>query len=88
MQTDGFDIQAFTIMAFCRVYGIGRTKAYEEISTGRLRTKKVGRSVHLFRRQQVAVFGINSIVALTASRLPYFPFGLQPMIAILAMKGS
>ena len=43
MQTDGFDIQAFTIMAFCRVYGIGRTKAYEEISTGRLRTKKVGR---------------------------------------------
>ena len=28
---------------FCERYGIGRTKAYEELNCGRLRGRKVGR---------------------------------------------
>jgi excisionase family DNA binding protein len=28
---------------FCRRYGVGRTKAYEEIKRGRLRARKIGR---------------------------------------------
>jgi excisionase family DNA binding protein len=36
-------VRAFKIEEFCRRYPIGRTKAYEEISSGRLRAHKVGR---------------------------------------------
>jgi excisionase family DNA binding protein len=35
--------RAFPIDEFCRLYGIGRTTAYYEIATGRLRAVKVGR---------------------------------------------
>jgi excisionase family DNA binding protein len=35
--------RAFPISEFCRLYGIGRTKAYAEIAAGRLRALKVGR---------------------------------------------
>jgi excisionase family DNA binding protein len=35
--------RAFSIEEFCRRYGLGRTKAYEEIKLGRLRARKVGR---------------------------------------------
>ena len=35
--------QAFTVEQFVGVFKIGRTTAYEEISTGRLSTYKVGR---------------------------------------------
>jgi excisionase family DNA binding protein len=35
--------RAFSIREFCRRYGIGRTNAYQEIATGRLRAAKVGR---------------------------------------------
>jgi hypothetical protein len=34
---------AMSIDRFCKGYGIGRTKAYEEISAGRLRARKAGR---------------------------------------------
>ena len=35
--------RAFSIAEFCDRYGIRRTKAYDEIKTGRLRIVKVGR---------------------------------------------
>ena len=35
--------QAFTIPEFLTTFKVGRTKAYEEIQTGRLTTYKVGR---------------------------------------------
>jgi excisionase family DNA binding protein len=35
--------RAFPIAAFCNRYGIGRSKAYEEIKSGRLVALKVGR---------------------------------------------
>lgn len=34
---------AFSIQQFCTWAGIGRTLAYKEIESGKLRTKKVGR---------------------------------------------
>ena len=35
--------QAYSIEGFCEAYGVGRTKAYEEIATGRLKARKAGR---------------------------------------------
>jgi len=35
--------RAMSIGVFCETYGIGRTKTYEEIKSGRLRVRKVGR---------------------------------------------
>ena len=35
--------RALSITEFCRLYGIGRTNAYQEISVGRLRAIKAGR---------------------------------------------
>jgi excisionase family DNA binding protein len=35
--------RAFPIATFCKKYGIGRSKAYEEIKSGRLVALKVGR---------------------------------------------
>jgi hypothetical protein len=35
--------RAFDIAAFCQRYGVGRTRAYEEIRLGRLRIRKCGR---------------------------------------------
>ena len=35
--------KALTISEFCRFYGIGKTRAYQEIKAGRLRVAKVGR---------------------------------------------
>jgi hypothetical protein len=32
-----------SIDGFCKGYGIGRTKAYEEINAGRLKARKAGR---------------------------------------------
>ncbi len=37
------ELGAFSIEQFCEWAGIGRSLAYKEIATGRLRTKKVGR---------------------------------------------
>lgn len=34
---------AFSITEFCASYGVGKTTAYEEISSGRLHAVKVGR---------------------------------------------
>ena len=33
---------AFTIPAFCRTYGVGRTRAYEMIGAGIIEAKKFG----------------------------------------------
>src|SRR5215831_6328679 len=35
--------RAFSINEFSRVYGIGRSKIYQELSSGRLRGRKIGR---------------------------------------------
>ena len=35
--------QAFTIEQFISIFKVGRTRAYEEIASGRLATYKVGR---------------------------------------------
>ncbi len=35
--------RAMSLHVFCATYGIGRTKAYEEINAGRLRARKAGR---------------------------------------------
>jgi Helix-turn-helix domain len=35
--------RAMSIDGFCKGYGIGRTKAYEEINAGRLKARKAGR---------------------------------------------
>lgn len=35
--------QAFTVEEFIAAFNVGRTKSYEEMSTGRLKTYKVGR---------------------------------------------
>jgi hypothetical protein len=35
--------RAFSIQEFSQIYGPGRTKVYEELNSGRLRGRKVGR---------------------------------------------
>ena len=35
--------RAFSIEEFCRRFGVGRTKVYEELKLGRLRARKIGR---------------------------------------------
>jgi Helix-turn-helix domain len=35
--------RAFSIQEFSKIYGPGRTKVYEELNSGRLRGRKVGR---------------------------------------------
>jgi excisionase family DNA binding protein len=34
--------RAFSIREFCQLYELGRTKAYQEINAGRLKSVKVG----------------------------------------------
>ena len=36
------DRRALSVSEFCRRYGVGRSKAYEEIKAGRLRAVKTG----------------------------------------------
>jgi excisionase family DNA binding protein len=35
--------RAMSIAEFCERYGAGRTKAYEELKSGRLRARKIGK---------------------------------------------
>jgi hypothetical protein len=35
--------RAMSLAQFCERYGLGRTKAYEELKRGRLRGRKIGR---------------------------------------------
>jgi len=35
--------RAISIDEFCERYGLGRTKAYEELKSGRLRGRKIGK---------------------------------------------
>jgi excisionase family DNA binding protein len=37
------DQQAFSVKEFCRLYGVGRTFAYEQIAMGKLAAVKAGR---------------------------------------------
>jgi hypothetical protein len=37
------NVVAHTLPDFCDRYGIGRTKAYDEINAGRLKARKVGK---------------------------------------------
>ena len=34
---------AYSVTEFCKIYGLGRTRAYAEIGSGRLKAKKIGR---------------------------------------------
>lgn len=43
MLTQAPPTNAYTIAAFCRSFGIGRSLAYSEIAAGRLRVRKAGR---------------------------------------------
>ena len=46
--------QAFTVQQFASAYKVGRTKAFHEISTGRLATYKVGQRRYISARAAVA----------------------------------
>lgn len=35
--------RAFSVHEFSKLYGIGRTKTYEELKAGRLRARKIGK---------------------------------------------
>jgi excisionase family DNA binding protein len=35
--------RTMTVNEFCALYGVGRSKAYEEINSGRLRARKAGK---------------------------------------------
>lgn len=35
--------RAMSIAEFCEQYGLGRTKTYEELKSGRLRARKIGK---------------------------------------------
>ncbi len=35
--------RAYTIRDFCRAFGVGRTLVYEQIATGNLKAKKLGK---------------------------------------------
>lgn len=50
---------SYPLNDFCRTYGIGRTKAYQEIKAGRLRAIKCGKSV-LIRRKDADAW-LNSL---------------------------
>ena len=41
--------QAFAVKEFLAAYGIGRTKFYEEVKAGRLKTRKVGKRTLITR---------------------------------------
>jgi excisionase family DNA binding protein len=51
MNTEAHDLQreALSIGEVCRVSGIGRTKIYEAISTGRLKARKLGKRTLVLR---------------------------------------
>jgi len=42
-ELNGRNSRAFSIEEFCRIYSIGRTTAYAEMSAGRLKRRKVGK---------------------------------------------
>ena len=43
MQANDATISAYSLNHFCRSFDIGRSRAYLEIASGRLRVRKVGR---------------------------------------------
>ena len=53
--------RAFGIARFCKRYGIGRSKAYDEIKAGRLKALKVGRRTII--REQDAENWLRSLPA-------------------------
>jgi excisionase family DNA binding protein len=42
-QQSSVQLRALSIQEFSLIYGIGRTKIYEELKSGRLRARKVGK---------------------------------------------
>lgn len=52
------EIRAYDITSFSQAFKIGRTKVYEEIKSGRLKTLKVG------RRRIIPIESVNKWVAL------------------------
>lgn len=49
MQTFEPNKVALTIRQFCQTYSVGRSLAYSEMSTGKLRFKKAGRRTLILR---------------------------------------
>lgn len=46
--------EALTVRQFCSNYGIGQTKFYEEVATGRLEARRSGRRVLVTREAATA----------------------------------
>ena len=42
MKTENIEPRAYTIENFCRAYGLGRTKTFELIKTGKLKSAVIG----------------------------------------------
>ena len=54
MNTSTHSQHAMSIAEFCRAYGIGKTSAYAEIASGRLRVRKVGRRTLVLKEEAEA----------------------------------
>lgn len=48
--------QAYSIEAFCKRFGLGRSKTYEEIRLGRLKIRKVGARTLIAHEDAIAWF--------------------------------
>ena len=46
-QADGLQPRALSIPQFCTVYSVSRAKVYEEIKSGRLRIRKIGKATRI-----------------------------------------
>src|SRR5262249_32044140 len=52
---EGHELGAMTVKEFCRKYGIGTTKFYEEVKAGRLRAVKCGTRTLVLNRDSIAL---------------------------------
>lgn len=59
-------VGALSLAGFCKLYNIGKTRAYEELATGRLAAKKIGRKTVILRSE--AVRWANALPTLGAGR--------------------
>ena len=53
-QPEDAELGAMSVSEFCRKYGIGRTKFYEEINAGRLRAVKCGMRTLILNRDSIS----------------------------------
>ena len=46
-------VGALSLAGFCKLYNVGRTKCYDEISSGRLTARKLGRKTVILRSEAI-----------------------------------